>query len=97
MMEYIKIVLKNFKSRRLRSFLTLLRIIIGIVSIILLYSFAESIEDLVSDQFDRLGTNKLLIASKAVGFGGPSGAQGLSEDDVDVVNRVKGVDYAVYY
>ena len=97
MMEYIKIVLKNFKSRRLRSFLTLLGIIIGIVSIILLYSFAESIEDLVSDQFDRLGTNKLLIAAKAVGFGEPSGAQGLTEKDVDTVNRIKGVDYSVFY
>ena len=52
MMEYIKIVIKNFKSRRLRSFLTLLGIIIGIVSIILLYSFADSIEDLVSE-WDR--------------------------------------------
>jgi putative ABC transport system permease protein len=97
MMEYIKIVIKNFKSRRLRSFLTLLGIIIGIVSIILLYSFADSIEDLVSDQFDRLGTNKLMIAAKAVGFGRPSGSQGLSTDDVDTVTKVKGVDYAVFY
>ncbi len=97
MMEYVKIVIKNFKSRRIRSFLTLLGIIIGIVSIILLYSFAESIEDLVSDQFDRLGTNKILIASKSISFGQPSGARGLTEKDVDVVEKVKGVDYSVFY
>lgn len=97
MLEYVKIVIKNFKSRKLRSFLTLLGIVIGIVSIILLYSFADSMEDLVSAQFDRLGTNKLMIAAKAVGFGGPSGAQGLTERDVNTIDRVKGVDYSIYY
>ncbi len=95
MLEYIKIVIKNLRSRRIRSFLTLLGIIIGIVSIILLYSFADSMEDLVAGQFDRMGTNKILVAAKAVSFAGvPSGTQGLTEDDTKTVRGVNGIDYA---
>jgi putative ABC transport system permease protein len=90
-------VLNNFKSRRLRSFLTLLGIVIGIISIILLYSFAESIQDVVAGQFENLGTDKIWIASKSVGFGMPGGAQGLTEDDVETIENVKGIDFAVYY
>jgi len=97
MFKYIKMVLNNFKSRRLRSFLTLLGIVIGIISIILLYSFAQSIQDVVSGQFEKLGSDKIWIAAKAVGFGMPGGAQGLTEDDVETVENVKGVDFAVYY
>ena len=96
MLEYLKIVIKNFKSRRLRSFLTLLGIVIGIISIILLYSFAEGMQDLVSDQFTAMGTNKVWIAAKGIYFGSPSGSQGLTERDAEVVESVKGVDFAEY-
>ncbi len=52
-------------------------------------------EDLVSGQFDRMGTNKILVAAKAVSFAGaPSGAQGLTEDDTRTVRGVNGIDYA---
>lgn len=97
MLEFIKIVIKNFKERKLRSFLTLLGIIIGIISIILLYSFASSIEDLVTDQFDQFGTNKLLIAAKGMMMGQPTGAQGLTEKDIKTIERVKGINYTIYY
>ena len=96
MFKYIKIVLKNFKSRKLRSFLTLLGIVIGIIAIILLYSFADGMQDLVSNQFEAMGTNKVWIAAKGLNFGEPSGSQGLTERDAEVVEKVKGVDFVEY-
>jgi len=91
--ESLKIVTSNMKSRKLRSFLTLLGIIIGVSSIILLYSFAQSMEDIVGQQFDKLGTNRIIITPKSANVMAGSGSFGLTEDDMRVVESVPGVDY----
>ncbi len=92
--ESLRIVTSNMKSRRLRSFLTLLGIIIGVSAIILLYSFAQSMEDTVGQQFDKLGTNRIIITPKSVNIAsGASGSFGLTESDMRVIETVPGVDY----
>jgi putative ABC transport system permease protein len=94
--ESTRIVTANMKARKLRSFLTLLGIIIGVSAIILLYSFAQSMEDAVGQQFDKLGSNRILITPKSVNIAaGASGSYGLTQEDMKVVDSVKEVDYTV--
>lgn len=52
--EYIKIALKNIQSNKGRSFLTMLGIIIGISSVILIVSTGEGIKVGVSSSLDEL-------------------------------------------
>jgi putative ABC transport system permease protein len=52
--EYIKIALMNIKSNKGRSFLTMLGIIIGISSVILIVSAGNGIKNGISSQLDEL-------------------------------------------
>ena len=52
--EYIKIALMNIRSNKGRSFLTMLGIIIGISSVILIVSAGNGIKSGISGQLDDL-------------------------------------------
>lgn len=54
MFEYVKIALKNIQSNKGRSFLTMLGIIIGISSVILIVSTGNGVKAGVSGQLDAL-------------------------------------------
>jgi len=63
----IKMAMKNLKSHKLRSFLTMLGIIIGISSVITLISIAQSSTRMITDEVKDLGSN--LISVGIVGRG----------------------------
>lgn len=59
--QTIKMCLKNVLSNRLRSFLTMLGIIIGISSVIILVGFAQGTSDDISTSLKDLGANVLTV------------------------------------
>ena len=59
--ELLKLAIKNVKRRKLRSFLTILGVIIGVASIVLFISLGESIEQSITQSFESIGKNKLII------------------------------------
>ncbi|WP_456364214.1 ABC transporter permease [Priestia aryabhattai] len=63
----IRMAMKNLKSHKLRSFLTMLGIIIGISSVITLISIAQSSTRMITDEVKDLGSN--LISVGIVGRG----------------------------
>ena len=52
--EYIKIALMNIKSNKGRSVLTMLGIIIGIASVIMVIAIGNGVRGQVNDELDRL-------------------------------------------
>ncbi len=97
-MNYFALVINNIRSRKLRAFLTLIGIIIGISAIILLYSFADSMESVVSDQFNRMGSNKIVITSRSLNIGSMFNTDsGLYESDAELIESIKGVKFLLYY
>ena len=60
-MEIIKIALSALKTNKTRSFLTMLGIIIGISSVILLMSIGNGLQTYVVSQFESLGANSLFV------------------------------------
>ena len=59
--QTIKMCFKNVLSNRLRSFLTMLGIIIGISSVIILVGFAQGTSDDINSSLKDLGANVLTV------------------------------------
>ena len=62
--ECFKSSLKNVFANKLRSFLTMLGIIIGISSVITIYSIGEGGRNYISNEFEGIGSNSLNISVK---------------------------------
>ena len=93
--EYLKIVVENLRHRRLRSYLTMLGIIIGIAAVVSLISLGQGLEEAVLGEFQDLGTDRIVISPLGTDFGPTDRTPTrLSTDDLDVVRRVRGVDEA---
>ncbi len=72
MLERILESLENLKLNPLRSFLTMLGVIIGVFSVVTLVSIGEGAKRYVTDQFTGLGTNVLIITpGSTMTSGGP--------------------------
>ncbi len=80
------------RHRKIRSWLTILGVVIGIAAIISLVSVGEGMEHAITKQFDKMGTNRITLAPKGL-RGPPVGMEGLTDNDAEVAARVNGVDY----
>lgn len=84
-------------AHRLRSFLTLLGIAVGIAAVILLTSIGEGVHRFVLGEFTQFGTNVIEIApGKTRASGGPGGLQTtvrlLTLEDAEALARVPGIN-----
>ena len=84
---------RSLTAHRLRSFLTLLGIAVGIAAVILLTSIGEGVHRFVLAEFTQFGTNVIEIApGKTAASGGPGGLQTtvrlLTMDDARALEKV---------
>lgn len=61
MSQLIKMAIKSIVSNKLRAFLTMLGMIIGVSSVIILVSISQGSSKQISDQIGELGTNLLTV------------------------------------
>ena len=66
----IKIALKAISANKLRAFLTMLGIIIGVASVIVLVSIGQGASKAIEDKIASLGTNLLIITPKQITING---------------------------
>ncbi|MBM3200081.1 ABC transporter permease [Candidatus Woesearchaeota archaeon] len=94
--DFFKLGLLNMKHRKIRSWLTILGIIIGIASIVALISISQGLENAIVEQFSKMGVQDIRVVPK--GLRGPP-TSGISvvftKDDVETIKNVKGVDYVL--
>ncbi len=88
--DYFKIAFKNLRSRKTRTWLTMLGIFIGIAAVISLTSLGQGLQEAVNEQFEMMGTDKILISPGGSFYGIGGGAE-LNKDDLDVVKKNKDV------
>jgi len=89
-LDLIKYSLSNLRTRKLRTFLTVLSIFIGIMAIFALLSFGQGLGSYVDRLGKEMGADKLIIQPK--GFGPPgSGSVSFSREDVDFIRKINGV------
>ena len=84
--ESLRMSLANIRGNKMRSFLTVLGIIIGVMAIIALITVMQSTTGEVTAQFESLGTGKLTVQA----MGTPL-KSGLTESDLDSILSIDGV------
>ncbi|MBI4918627.1 ABC transporter permease, partial [archaeon] len=91
--EYFKLAFTNLFNRKLRSWLTMIGIFIGIAAVVALISLGQGLQEAVNAQFALIGADKLFITGKG-GFGPPgsNSAGKLEKKDIDIIKRSKGID-----
>jgi len=92
--EYFQIALRNLRTRSLRSWLTILGIVIGVFLIISLLSLSEGIKKTINQQLRALGGEMIFVMPGDISnimamF--TSGAK-LEKEDLEVIERVRGVE-----
>jgi putative ABC transport system permease protein len=86
--DMIPYAIDNMRHRKMRSWLTMIGIFIGIAAVVALISLGQGLKTAINNQFEKLGTDKLYIQ--------PKGGTGytpvtFSSTDLDVVKRAHGV------
>lgn len=93
MKDYFSLAFNNFKRRKLRSWLTMIGIFIGIATVVALISLGQGLQNAVKEQFEKIGLNKIIVTAGAGGaFGGVPSAEKLGFEDVGIIKRIKGVE-----
>ena len=104
--SYLKSLLESsfgdFKRNKVRTVLTSLGILIGVMSVVLLIALGLGLKNYISGQFESLGTNLLIVfPGKLLGSGGgfssssSIGTIQFDERDVTNLKRAKSVEYVV--
>lgn len=92
--DYFILAVNSIRHRKLRSWLTVVGIVIGVAAIISLITVSRSLESTIKDQFEQFGANRIMIAAK--GFEGPGTmSAGLTSDDVKTIEGVGGFSYVL--
>ena len=93
--DAFKTSVRSLVHGKMRSILTMLGIVIGIASVIILMSIGQSAQDLILNQVQGIGSNLIIItpgAPSGGGFSAPASVQGivitsLQQQDVDALER----------
>ncbi|MGM5479873.1 MAG: ABC transporter permease [Nanobdellota archaeon] len=91
--DYINIAWQSLKRRRLRSWLTLIGIIIGIAAVVSLISLGQGVEEAIYEEFESIGSDKLFIEPDSLfsSQGEGAGSNKLTVDDREFVSRLNGI------
>lgn len=92
--QYFKIAVRNIKTRRLRSWLTIIGIVIGIFLVIALISLSSGLKNSMMKQLNALGGDIILVmpGSSENPLTAFMGGQVITKEDIEAIKKVKGVD-----
>ncbi len=105
----IKSAIADFKRNKMRTFLTSLGITIGVMSVVMLIALGLGLKNYISEQFEGLGANLVMVmggssfggggGDEGGGFNGPAGMFGstveFDERDVSSLKRIQEIEYVV--
>lgn len=93
--EYFNIAVRNIRTRSLRSFLTILGIVIGVFLIISLLSLSEGLKSTINQQLQAMGGEMVMVMPgsdedliTSMMFGGTK----LQKEDIEAIKKAEGVD-----
>jgi len=90
--DYFILAFRSIRGRKLRAWLTMLGIVIGVATIIALISIGQGMQNAIEEQFSKLGANQIRVLPANL-RGPPSGDKGITKDDSDFLETILGVDY----
>lgn len=97
-LDYLKLILQNIKHRKLRSWLTMLGIFIGIAAVVSLIGLGEGLRSTVNSQFGFLGADIISVRAGGIQFAGPPGTGVVNQLNTDLVpklEKISGVKHVI--
>jgi ABC-type antimicrobial peptide transport system permease subunit len=79
--DLFSLSLRAIRVNKLRSFLTMLGIVIGVFAIIMLVSIGTGLQSYITKQVSSLGSNLIFISPGTIGGGRPTGVNKLTTSD----------------
>jgi len=95
--EYFQIAVKNLKTRSLRSWLTILGVVIGVFLVVALLSLSEGIKNAILTQIRMMGEDVLMVMPGGADdfMTAMMGGLMLTNENIRVIEKTKGVDLVV--
>jgi putative ABC transport system permease protein len=90
--DYITLTVNSLIHRKVRAWLTILGIVIGVAAIIALISVSQGLKSSVEEQFETFGASRLIVAPKSFQSPGTPG-NGLTTDDVATLKQISEFKY----
>lgn len=84
--QSFRMSLQNIKNNKMRSFLTMLGIVIGVAAVIGLITIVQGVTSTVMDQFEGLGAGTLTVSAPGTAL-----KSGLSDSDLALLEKAEGV------
>jgi len=97
LLEYLKLSFQNLSRRKMRSWLTMIGIFIGIAAVVSLIGLGEGLRSAVIGQFGFLGTDILSVRASGLALAGPPGSGTpvpLADDLAEKIEKINGVEAA---
>jgi putative ABC transport system permease protein len=88
--DLFKYIVQNIRHRVMRSSLTILSILIGIMAIYALVSFGQGVSKYVSDIATQSGADKVIAMPAGAGVPGTTGTY-LTDEDLSLIRKTNGV------
>jgi len=86
-LEYLKMAVSNIKSNKMRSLLTMLGIIIGISSVLLIVSLGNGAKSVITDQMADIGSGQIAVYTHD-----DSKSYDITNEDIDeLYQKVEGI------
>lgn len=92
---HIKYVIDNIRHRKLRSWLTVISILIGIMAIYALVSFGQGLSDYINSFAAESGSDKLFVQAKSAAVPGTDKNFYISTEDIEFLSKVNGINEIV--
>ena len=89
----------SISAYKLRTFLTMLGIVIGVASVVLMVAAGQTVQNEITKTFDSMGTNLIILAPAETVSGGVRGGRGrpsITFKDVEALKGLKDVETASY-
>ncbi len=99
--ENFKMAFQTLRSNKLRSFLTIFGVIIGVITVMLISSIISGIDMAVKKEVESFGTRSIFLYKRNIGFstGNPTREErmrkNLTLDDADALRNLSSVELAV--
>src|SRR3989344_8047532 len=92
--DILRYVIENLRNRRLRSWLTILGIIIGITAIVTLIAIGEGLNESINSELNAFGSQTIIVTPKInIGLSSaPTRTGTLTFNDVQTVKSTPGMD-----
>ena len=85
--QSFRMSLQNIKGNKMRSFLTMLGIVIGVAAVIGLITIVQGASNTIMGEFEKLGTDVLTVSAPGTAL-----KKGLTDSDLTKLSKVEGVD-----